>query len=97
MVADMRRVSILIREDQYERLVALGVNVSGLIRDLVDDHFSDHRVTISVTPETQRLYEKLVANTGATDESIEPFLRKALKELLARTIEDLEELRRSID
>jgi hypothetical protein len=97
MVADMRRVSVLIREDQYERLAALGINVSGLIRDLVDDHFSDHRVTISVTPETQRLYEKLVANTGATDESIEPFLRKALKELLAKTIEDLEELRQSID
>ncbi len=97
MEAQMRRISVMIRESQYERLTELGLNVSGLIRDLIDDHLSDHRVTISVLPETQRLYEKVIANTGATDEVIEPYLRRALKELLAAAIAQMQELHQSIE
>jgi hypothetical protein len=93
----MRRISMMIREDQYERLNELGLNVSGLIRDLIDDHLSGHTVTISVQPDTQNLYQRVVSNTGATDELIEPYLRRALKELLAHTIEEMKKLHGSIE
>ncbi len=97
MNPDLRRISVMVREDQYERLTALGLNVSGLIRDLIDDRLSDNTVTLSVRPETKQLYERIVANTGATDEVIEPYLRKALKELLAKTISEMQELHRGIE
>jgi len=97
MEREMRRISLMIREDQYQRLSELGLNVSGLIRDLIDDHLSDHTVTISVQPETQHLYERVVSNTGATDDLIEPFLRRALKEILGDTIAAMKELHHSIE
>ena len=33
-----KRVNIVIWEDQYQRLTELGLNVSGLVRDLLGDY-----------------------------------------------------------
>lgn len=93
---EFRRISLMIREDQHEALSALGVNVSGLIRDLVDDYLSEHTVTIAVSEQTRALYQKIVADTGSGDHEVEPYLRKALRELLDQKIREMEKLRKSL-
>ena len=90
---ELRRISLMIREDQHEALQALGVNVSGLIRDLIDDHLSAFSVTIAVSEETRALYDHIVADTGTGDSEVEKYLRKALKELLEVRIKEMQKLR----
>ncbi|NUN04843.1 MAG: hypothetical protein HUU57_03680 [Bdellovibrio sp.] len=82
MSDNVKRISVLIEEDQYERLSKAQINVSGLIRDLLEDYFSDTKITLSVSRKTRDLYEKIVSNTGATDKDIEPLLVQVLKDLL---------------
>jgi hypothetical protein len=73
----------MIREDQHDRLADLGVNVSGLVRSLIDDHLSESTI-------------KIVSNTGSTDADIEPYLRAALKRMLKDRITRLERLHRTL-
>ncbi len=96
MSEQIRRISLMIREDQHERLAKLGVNVSGLIRSLIDDHLSEHKITLGVTEETANLYHQIVSNTGSTDEDVEPYLKAALKEMLKTKIKEMEKLHRTI-
>jgi hypothetical protein len=93
---EFRRISLMIREDQHAQLVELGVNMSGLIRSLIDDHLSESKVTLSVSPEVSDLYRQIVSNTGSTDADIEPYLRAALKKMLKDRIARLEKLHRTI-
>src|SRR5665213_2757262 len=88
----LKRISLMIRTDQYERLTRDGVSLSGLMRDLLDDHFSEHRITLTVNAETQNLYSHIVSNTGATDIEVEPYLRSALQALLKEKIQELQKL-----
>ena len=37
----------MVRDDQYQSIVDSGINLSGLIRDLIDDHLSEHKCDIS--------------------------------------------------
>lgn len=93
---DFRRISLMIREDQHARLTELGVNMSGLIRSLIDDHLSESKVTLSVSEEVSSLYRQIVSNTGSTDSDIEPYLRAALKTMLKERISQLQRLHRTI-
>lgn len=92
----LRRISLFIREDQHERLSALGVNVSGLIRDLIDDHLSESKITIAVGKETGDLYRQIVSNTGSTDADVEVHLKGALKEMLRQKIREMERLEKRL-
>ena len=92
-----RRISLMVREDQHEALAALGVNVSGLVRSLIDDHLSEGKITLAVSAETAALYREIVANTGSTDTDIEPYLRAALKHMLKDRIARMEKLHRTIE
>lgn len=91
-----RRISLMIREDQHENLAELGINVSGLVRSLIDDHLSEGKITLAVSPETADLYREIVSNTGSTDADIEPYLRTALKRMLKERIARMEKLHRTI-
>jgi len=91
-----RRINIVIGEDQYEALTARGLNVSGLIRDLVGDYLSASTVTLRVSDETRRLYDLLVANGGATDEDIEVHLRGALAQVLEARIDEMQALHKRL-
>ena len=71
MTEPFRRISLMIREDQHDRLADLGVNVSGLVRSLIDDHLSESTITLSVSSEAADLYREIVSNTGSTDADIE--------------------------
>ncbi len=96
MTEAFRRISLMIREDQHERLAELGVNVSGLVRSLIDDHLSESTITFAVSTETANLYREIVSHTGSTDADIEPYLRQALKSMLKDRIARMEKLHRTI-
>lgn len=93
---DLRRISLMIREDQHQKLLDSGLNVSGLIRDLVDDYMSEYKITLSVTEETRRIYDQVVSNTGATDVDLERYIVKALKELLKARIKEMQDLEKNL-
>ncbi|MDH3625796.1 MAG: hypothetical protein OEQ49_18165 [Myxococcales bacterium] len=96
MTEAFRRISLMIREDQHEQLAELGVNMSGLVRSLIDDHLSESKITLAVSSETADLYREIVSNTGSTDADIEPHLRAALKSMLKDRIARMEKLHRTI-
>lgn len=93
MSDNVKRISVLIEEEQYERLTKAQINVSALIRDLLEDYFSETKVSLSVNRKTRDLYEKIVSNTGATDKDIEPLLVEVLKQLLNVRLEHIKSLK----
>lgn len=92
----MKRVSLMLREEQYDEISKAGLNLSGLIRDLLDDHFSEHKITLSVSEETRKLYDLIVSNTGSTDEDLEKYLKDTLKLLLDDRIKAMQDLQKEI-
>ncbi len=74
-----------------------GLNLSGLVRDLIDDYLSEHTITISVGEQTRRLYDQIVANTGSTDKDVEIYLREALKHLLKDKVRAMQKLEAQLD
>ena len=93
MNSPVKRISVMIGEDQYERLAKANLNISALIRDLVEDYFSESKVTLSVSKKTRELYDKIISNTGATDKDIEPLLVDVLKKLLKIRLEKISALK----
>lgn len=92
MSSKFKTISVVIREDQHEKLHDMGVNISGYIRDAIDDRISDHRVTLSVSDETRRLYDKVISDTGRGDAELEAHFRDALKSFLKAKIREMQEL-----
>lgn len=91
-----KRVNLLIRPDQHEMVAQEGLSLSGLVRDLLDDRFSDTTVTLSVTPQTRRLYDHIVSNFGASDSDFERFFVEALDRFLESKSSDIDALRRRL-
>lgn len=91
-----KRVNIMIGEKQYQTLTERGLNVSGLIRDLLGDYLSDNVIAVQVSEETKRIYDLVVANTGSTDQEIEVHLRAALAKVLEQKIEEMQILHRNL-
>ncbi len=96
MPAKYRRINVMIGDDQHRALAERGLNVSGLIRDLVGDYLSRHVVTVQVSEETRRIYDLLVANTGTSDREIEAHLRAALAKVLRHKISEMKLLQRRL-
>jgi hypothetical protein len=92
----LRRISLMIREDQHRALTDQDLNVSGLVRDLIDDYLSEHKITIAVGEKTRSLYDQIVANTGSTDVEVEVYFREALKHLLNDKIKAMQKLEERI-
>lgn len=88
-----RRVNITIPEHCYEQVAARELNLSGLITNLLEDHFANSTITLHVSEDTKYLYQQVVSNTGYEDPDIEVHLRVILQELLRRKIAELEHLR----
>lgn len=86
----------MIGEEQYERMVKAGLNISAFIRDLVDDHFSDDVISLRVSKKTRDLYHKIISNTGATDPDIEPFLIEMLKKVLDERLQKIKNLKNEL-
>ncbi len=92
----MKRISLLLRQDQHDRLADQGLNVSGLVRDLIDDYLSECKITLAVTEETKYIYDQIVSNTGSTDEDLEPYLRNALKQLLSDRLKSMQKMEKEL-
>ncbi|HAJ90714.1 MAG TPA: hypothetical protein DCM27_06870 [Rhodospirillaceae bacterium] len=96
MAKDLKSICLVIRHDQYDRLQDMDINVSGFIRDIIDDRLSEHTITVNVTPETRMLYNQIVSTSPQGDSNIEPYLRDALKRLLQDRIEEMKSLQKSL-
>jgi len=96
MAKDLKSICLVIRNDQYERLQDMNINVSGFIRDIIDDRLSDHTITLNVYHETRELYNQIVSTSPKGDIDIEPHLRDALKKLLDERIEEMKTLQKSL-
>lgn len=96
MTKDLTRVSLMIRKDQHEKLRDMDVNISGYMRNLVDDRLSDDTITVSVNPETKKVYDQIISHTGEGDEDFEPYVREALKNMLADKIKKLQKFHKTL-
>lgn len=96
MPKDLTRISLMIRKEQHDALHELNVNISGYIRDLIDDRISDHTVVFSVQSETKAIYDQIISNTGEADRDFEPYIRDALKEMLVDKIKELQALHKTM-
>ena len=96
MSEPLKRISLMIGERQHRKITGKGLNTSGFIRDLIDDHFSEHKVTISVSKEGAELYQRIISNPGATDMDVEPYFNECLKKLLKDRIKKMEALQKEV-
>lgn len=92
MERELKRISLMIGEDQYEQITKRGLNLSWLVRDLIDTYLNDNKITFTVGDETRKLYEKIVGSNVQEDEDFEPLIREALKALLKIKIQKMQEL-----
>lgn len=92
MSKGLKRVNLMLGEEQVQELQGRGLNVSGLIRDMIDDYLSEHKITLSVSEPTKSLYDKVIANTGSTDEDLEVYLKSSLRQMLRDKIEEMKKL-----
>ncbi len=91
-----KRINVMLRPDQKERVNKAGLNMSGLIRGLLDDHFSEEKIVLSVSPEVRRVYENVISNLGAEDKELEIYFLEALDRFLANRTRQIDALRTSI-
>lgn len=89
---DLKRISLFIGEDQYDEIASRGLNLSWLLRDLIDDYLSEKKIVLEVGDETLALYQKIVGATGAPDAEFEPFFRESLRSFLRSKIESMQHL-----
>ena len=93
---NFKRVNVLITQDQYRQVTRAGLNMSGLLRDLLDDHFSDKKIVFSMSPRVNDVYQRVISNFGAGDADLEPYFLQALDHLLADKVRQIEALRKRI-
>jgi esterase/lipase len=93
---NLKRINIMLREDQYQKVVDAGLNMSGLLRDLLDDHFSKSKITLSVTPKTKQIYDNLISNFGGRDRDIEPHFVQVMDKVLQEKIDKIDALRKKL-
>ena len=96
MAKDIKSICLVIRRDQYETLHNMNINISGFIRDVIDDRLSDRTIILNVHPETRHLYDQIVSSSPQGDRDIEPYLREALKKMLSDRIEAIKALQESL-
>lgn len=93
---NMKSICLMIREDQYQKLQDSGVNMSGYIRDLIDDSLSEYVITLNVSEETRKLYDRVISMSSEGDTELEPYLRTSLKNLLDINIKEMQKLQKKL-
>lgn len=78
----MKRINITIDEKLYKKAHDQGLNLSGLIREKLDDYFNGNHITLSVSREMKQKYDEIYSILNLTDDELAPFLNKALNEFL---------------
>jgi len=96
MSRHFKRVNIQIREDQHKKLIEQDLSIAGLVRDLLDDHFSENKIVLNVSKQSRELYDKIISNFGGTDEEIEKYFIRSLELYLKDKLNQGEALRQEI-
>ncbi len=91
-----RRVNITLPEVQHDELLSQEPNVSGVIRELLDDYLSGRSIALKVDEPTKRLYDEVMSSTGFGDAELAAALTSALESLLEKKMEDLKALQASL-
>lgn len=89
---ELKRISLFIGEDQYQAIVDKGLNLSWLLRDLLDDYLAHKKIVLEASDETLELYQQIVSSTSALDKEFEPYFREALHAFLKSKIESMQKL-----
>jgi hypothetical protein len=94
MVTDreLKKISLSIGEDQYQEISQRGLNLSWLIRDLLDQFLHEKKIILDVNEETLQLFQKIVKHTNGIDSDFEIFFRDALHAFLKSKIEKMQKL-----
>jgi len=92
----LKRINVMIREDQYEKLQQKEISVSGLIRDLIDDRFSETKIILSVSEECGQMYDKIISNFGGSDMQLEKFFMAALDKFLESKTKEISKFRKKL-
>jgi hypothetical protein len=93
---EYRRVNILIRPDQHKRVLDQKLSLSGLIRDLLDDRFSDTKIVLSLSKRSKKLYDHIISNFGAADVDLESYIIEALDKFLVERGKQIDEIRKQL-
>ncbi len=96
MEEKFKRVNILIRPDQHQRVIESGLSLSGLVRDLLTDRFNNNKITLSMSRKSRKLYDIIVSNFGAGDEELEHFFVEALDRFLQARSQEIDKLRNQL-
>lgn len=91
----MKRINVTIKAEQYERISKEGLNASGLIRGLLDDHFSETKIVFSVSEDVRRMYDEVISNFGGEDKELEAFFVTAMDGYLEFKSAQIANLRQS--
>ncbi len=89
---ELKRISLFIGEDQYQAISDKGLNLSWLLRDLLDDYLTHKKIVLEASDETLELYQQIVSSTSALDKEFEPYFREALHAFLKSKIESMQKL-----
>lgn len=92
----LKRISLMIGEDQYEALSKKGVNVSWLVRDMIDQYLNEKKIVLDVSDETLKLYQKVSGLTGGKPDEFETHFKKALLEFLKSKIDEMQLLEKNV-
>jgi imidazolonepropionase-like amidohydrolase len=82
MVMALKRVNITVDSKLHKKVQDAGLNLSGMVREKLEDHFSNHVITIAVSKQLKEKYDKMMSITNTTDEELMPYLNKAINEYL---------------
>jgi len=93
---NLKRINVMLRQEQHQKVMDAGLNMSGLLRDLLDDHFSEAKVTLSVSPKTKQIYDNLVSNFGVRDTELQPYLVQAMDKVLQEKMAEIDALRKKL-
>lgn len=91
-----KRINVMVRQDQYDSVSEAGLNMSGLIRGLLDDHLSHSRIVFAVDTDVRAAYDSVRSNLGAEDKDLEPYFLEALDRYLEEKTREIKEIRRSL-
>ena len=92
----LKRISLMIRENQYDKVNEEKLNLSGLVRNMLDDHFSGNKIVLHTSSATRTLYDKVMSNTGSSDTELEPYLQRAFQEFLKDKVKAIRELEEEV-
>ena len=92
----LKRINVMLRGDQHQKVMDAGLNMSGLLRDLLDDHFSKSKITLAVSPKTKQIYDNLISNFGARDKDLEPHFVQAMDKVLQLKMDEIGALRKKL-